>query len=117
MKKGYKVMICTIFGALLLLSMTGVVSAANLPGVNDNVYIACYPLNTTGRTYAVSAENRYIDPGDECHITAIDGNRVYVSYPTSKGRHSEWFNREEFSGADMASTNFPTITAPRKITT
>lgn len=113
----HKLLFCIIFGVLLLHSTTGVISASNLPGVNEDVYITCYPLNTSDRIYAVSADNRYIDPGDECYITAIDGIRVYVSYPTSKGRHSEWFNREEFSVADMSYANFPTITAPRKITT
>lgn len=117
MKTFSKAFIYTLFVILLLFSTAGLVSASNLPGLSDKAHIICYPLNTTSRTYAVSAENRYIDPGDECYITAIDGNRIYISYPTSKGRHSEWFNRDAFSVADLANANFPTITAPRKITT
>lgn len=117
MKHFSKALIYTLFELLFLFSSARLVSASNLPSLSDKVYIACYPLNTTGRTYSVSAENRYIDHCDECYITAIDGSRVYVSYPTTKGRHSEWFNRDAFSVADLANATFPTITAPRKITT
>ena len=112
-----KLLICVVFTAILLISTARIVSASNLPNLSSDKYITCYPLNKSDRIYAVNAENRYIDPGDECYITAINDAWVYVSYPTAKGRDSEWFKRENFSVADMAYANFPTITAPRKVTT
>lgn len=112
-----KMFVSVAVGTMALLSSAGIVSATNLPGVSEDVHITCYPLITSGRAYAINNGSRYIDAGDECYITAIDGDNVYVSYPTSNGRHSEWFDRNYFTVADLAYSDFPTITAGGTITT
>ncbi len=112
-----KIFFSILFSILLLLSAAGVVSASTLPSINSDTYIICYPLDSSNRTYAVSANNRYIDPGDECYITEINDSFVYVVYPTASGRHGEYFERECFTTADIAWSDFPTITATRKVTT
>ena len=117
MRRLRKMLIGLIMGAAIMISATGVVSASNLPAISEFTHITCYPQISSGRVYAINNSNRYIDIGDECYITKIEGDRVYVSYPTSQGRHSEWFAREYFSVADLASVNFPTITAKGSIPT
>ena len=73
-----KMFVSVAVGTMALLSSAGIVSATNLPGVSEDVHITCYPLITSGRAYAINNGSRYIDAGDECYITAIDGDNVYV---------------------------------------
>lgn len=117
MKTLKKILTSVIMATAVLISTVGIVSASNLPGISESIHITCYPQISEGRVYAIDDNSRYIDAGDECYITAIEGDRVYVSYPTAKGRHSEWFSREYFTAADLANANFPTINAKGKITT
>ncbi len=117
MRRLKMMLVAFMIGAAAILLTAGIVSASNLPAISEATHITCYPQIISGRVYAINNSNRYIDVGDECYITTIESDRVYVSYPTSQGRHSEWFDREYFSPADLASANFPTITAKGSIPT
>lgn len=117
MRKILRKTVSIILTVTILLSLCVTAFADNLPSVDSSHYITCYPLASSGKIYALNNSNRWIDASDECRITAINGSQVYVSYPTSNGRHSEWFSRNAFATCEINYANCPTIIASSAITT
>lgn len=85
--------------------------AEGIPFLGYDYSITCYPLNADGRTYAINNNKRYIDGSDKCRIISIDGDRVYVSYPTSYGYHEEWFWTSDFTTCELNTNNLPLVNA------
>lgn len=113
MNKICKQIIAVLVSVAVLMSLSVTAFAETLPTTNNSSYLICYPLADSGRIYAEGNTSRWIAPSDECRITAIDGNRVYVSYPVKNGRHSEWFSRDAFTTCEINWADCPTIQVSR----
>lgn len=117
MNRLFKKAVSLVLAVAVMLSLSCLAFAADLPAVNESNYLVCYPLSDSGRVDALDGSNHWIDPSDECRITAIDGNRVCVSYPVKNGRRSDWFSRDAFTTCEINWAACPTICAPGEVRT